>query len=190
MASEKLAFLDDDVSAVAPKLLGCLLERHIDRHILRGKIVEVEAYDQSDVASHSYSGETPRTKVMFGEYGHLYVYFTYGMHYCCNVVVGKKGRGTGILIRAIEPVDGIDIMEKNRGKTGIELTNGPAKVCQALSIGREHNGTDLRNGEVRLLPKPPLPIDEITVTTRIGISRGQDVPWRFYITGNKWVSKP
>lgn len=92
------------------------------------KIVETEAYDQTDASSHGYRGETERTKVMFGEYGHLYVYFTYGMHYCANIVTGEKGYGAGVLIRAVEPVDGVDIVEKKRNKAGSEATNGPAQT--------------------------------------------------------------
>lgn len=174
---------------VAPLLLGCILERYIDGRVIRVKIVETEAYDQTDVASHSYRGETERTRVMFGEYGHLYVYFTYGMHYCANIVTGEKGHGAGVLIRAVEPVEGIDIVEKKRNKTGREATNGPAKLCQALSIDKMLNGHDLRSGELRLIPQPALQTSMITQTTRIGISEGKDVPWRFYITDNPYVSK-
>ena len=174
---------------VAPRLLGCILEREIEGRTLRGMIVETEAYDQSDVASHSYNGETPRTKVMFGPAGYLYVYFTYGMHYCCNVVVGEQGHGAAVLLRAVEPLDGSDIMEERRGRSGIQMTNGPAKLCQAFGIGREQNGSDLRSGLIRLSMQPPVPNGQIVTTTRIGITRGQDVPWRFYLKDNPWVSK-
>lgn len=184
-----LQFLNAPASMVAPLLLGCILERYIDGRVIRVKIVETEAYDQTDVASHSYRGETERTRVMFGEYGHLYVYFTYGMHYCANIVTGEKGHGAGVLIRAVEPVEGIDIVEKKRNKTGREATNGPAKLCQALSIDKMLNGHDLRSGELRLIPQPALQTSMITQTTRIGISEGKDVPWRFYITDNPYVSK-
>jgi len=190
MAVNVLDFLDAPSSEVAPKLLGCILERHLDGEILRVRIVETEAYDQTDVASHSYRGETERTRVMFGEYGHLYVYFTYGMHYCANIVTGRKGHGAGVLLRAVEPVDGTDIIEKRRGKAGIEATNGPAKLCQALGIGKTMNGHDLRTGELRLIPQEPLAPALITQTVRVGISQGKDVPWRFYIASNPYVSKP
>lgn len=189
MASKDLTFLNGIASEVAPRLLGCIIERDIDGHTLRGKIVETEAYDQTDVASHSYNGETPRTKVMFGPAGHLYVYFTYGMHYCCNVVVGEDGYGAAVLIRAIEPLEGSEYMERRRGKTGIELTNGPAKLCQAFGIGKEQNGVNLANGEVRLIPQKSLPGKAITISTRIGISEAKEAPWRFYISDNPWVSK-
>lgn len=192
MAQKGLAsfdFLDAPSSEVAPRLLGCVLERQLDGEVIRVKIVETEAYDQTDVASHSYRGETERTRVMFGEYGHLYVYFTYGMHYCANVVTGQKGHGAGVLIRAVEPIDGNDLIEKRRGKTGVDTTNGPAKVCQALGIDKAMNGHDLREGSLRLIFGEPLPPGAITQTTRIGISQGKDVPWRFYVTDSSYVSK-
>src|SRR5579884_3364094 len=135
-------FLSQSAVEVAPRLLGCQLVRQIDGQRLVGRIVETEAYDQSDAASHSYKGRTPRTEVMFGPSGHLYVYFTYGMHYCCNIVVGDEGYGAAVLIRAVEPLKGIIFIEDRRGKSGIEATNGPAKVCQALGIDRSLNGHD------------------------------------------------
>ena len=182
--------LNGSAAEVAPRLLGCLLERTINGRVLRARIVETEAYDQTDVASHSYNGQTPRTKVMFGEAGHLYVYFTYGMHYCCNIVVGPVGYGAAVLIRAVEPLAGEDIMALGRGgKSGIELSNGPAKFCQALGIDKTLNGHDLSQPPLKLVPSDQLPATMIKQTTRIGISRGKDVLWRFYITGNPYVSK-
>lgn len=189
MSSQDFDFLNAPSSKVAPLLLGCVLERRIDSRVVRVKIVETEAYDQTDVASHSYRGETERTRVMFGEYGHLYVYFTYGMHYCANIVTGEKGHGAGVLIRAVEPLEGADVIEKRRRKTGTEVTNGPAKLCQALGIDKTMNGHDLRKKELRLVPQQPLTRAAITQTVRVGISQGKDVPWRFYITGNPYVSK-
>lgn len=191
MASKlDFTFLDGAANAVAPLLLGCILERTIDGRTLRARIVETEAYDQTDVASHSYNGRTLRTEVMFGPSGHLYVYFTYGMHYCCNVVVGKEGFGAAVLIRALEPLEGIDSMEDRRQRLGIELTNGPAKLCQALGIDKAMNGHDLHNEPLRLIPQPPLSHQDIVQTTRIGISKGMEMPWRFFIADNEWVSKP
>ncbi len=173
-------------------LLGCVLERTIDGRVLRARIVETEAYDQTDVASHSYKGKTPRTEVMFGKPGHLYVYFTYGMHYCCNIVTGLEGYGAAVLIRAVEPLAGKDAMSSLRGgrRSEYELTNGPAKFCQAFGINRSLNGHDLTQQPLKLLPRESLLNEEIIQTTRIGISRGRDVPWRFYIRGNPYVSKP
>jgi DNA-3-methyladenine glycosylase len=174
----------------APRLLGCKLVRQAGGHELVGRIVETEAYSQDDVASHSYRGQTPRTKVMFGPAGHLYVYFTYGMHYCCNVVTGPDGHGSAVLIRALEPLSGQAEMSQNRrGLNGSALTNGPAKLCQALQIEKSFNGHDLHQEPLQLLLEPPVPQTDIVQTTRIGISRGQDAPWRFYIRGNPYVSK-
>lgn len=179
---------------VAPRLLGCELEREIGgpggRTLLRGRIVETEAYDQSDAASHSYKGRTPRTDVMFGPPGHLYVYFTYGMHYCCNVVAGAEGHGSAVLIRAVEPLAGEEVMSANRrGASGANVSNGPAKFCQAFAIDKACNGHDLRQPPVRLIIKPPLPQTDIIQTARIGISQAKDVPWRFYAAGNPYVSR-
>ena len=156
-----------------------------------GRIVETEAYDQTDAASHSYKGRTPRTDVMFGPAGRLYVYFTYGMHYCCNIVTGPVGTGSAVLLRAVEPLEGQDVMEQNRnGRSGVELTNGPAKLCQAFGIDKKWNGHDLAELPMRLIVNDAVPQDDIIQTTRIGISQGKDVPWRWYIKGNPYVSKP
>jgi len=183
------AFLDGLSSEVAPQLLGCILERTIDGQHLRGKIVETEAYDQTDVASHSYRGKTVRTESMFGPSGYLYVYFTYGMHYCCNIVTGPVGRGSAVLIRALEPLTGQAIMEDNRhGLHGIALTNGPAKLCQALRIDKALDGHDLHTAPLRLLILEKQADEQIIQTTRIGISQTKDVPWRFYLAGNPYVS--
>ena len=125
---------------------------------------------------------------MFGPAGHLYVYFTYGMHYCCNVVVGEEGEGAAVLIRALEPIDGAEIMAMNRHKTGIQISNGPAKLCQALLIDKQLNGHDLTLSPLKLLVQKPLKKSAIVQTTRIGISQGKDVPWRFFIADNPYVS--
>lgn len=183
-------FLQRSALEVAPRLLGCILERQFeDGTIARARIVETEAYDQTDVASHSYNGRTPRTEVMFGPAGHLYVYFTYGMHYCCNVVVGEEGYGAAVLIRALEPIEGVELLEDRRRKNGVEVSNGPAKLCQALGINKEMNGHDLLTRPLQLVIQPHLDRNSIVQTTRIGISKGQDAPWRFFVAGNKWVSK-
>lgn len=187
--SDPFAFLELPASEAAPLLLGCKLERVIEGRRLRARIVETEAYDQTDVASHSYKGRTPRTEVMFGPAGHLYVYFTYGMHYCCNIVTGPEGHGAAVLLRALEPLAGEEVMTERRGRDGHETTNGPAKLCQALGIDRRLNGHDLHDEPLRLLPPAAPHKEEVVQTTRIGISRGQDVPWRFYLKGNPYVSR-
>lgn len=179
---DALDFLRGSVAEVAPRLLGCILERELGGHILRGRITEVEAYDQTDAASHSYRGKTERTAVMFGPPGYLYVYFTYGMHYCCNVVVGEPGYGAAVLIRGVTPLAGEEIMLDNRrGRGGVELTNGPAKVCQAFGIDKRLNGHDLRAPPLRLILGEPVPKSQITITPRIGISQAKDELWRFMI---------
>lgn len=181
--------LNQKASQVAPRLLGSILERHIDDQSVKVRIVETEAYDQTDAASHSFNGQTPRTDVMFGPSGFLYVYFTYGMHYCCNVVVGEAGYGSAVLIRAVEPLEGETVLQQRRkGKKGAEISNGPAKLCQALAIDRTMNGHDLRKSPLILHMKPPVQKSRITTTTRIGISKAKDAKWRFYITDNPYVS--
>lgn len=182
--------LDRPAAEVAPRLLGSLLVRELGGRKIICRIVETEAYSQTDAASHSYRGRTPRTDVMFGPGGHLYVYFTYGMHYCMNIVCGLEGVGAAVLIRAVEPLEGEDVLAANRGgKHGTEATNGPAKLCQALAIDKAMNGHNLTQTPLRLELKPPLQADKIVQTTRIGITRARDVPWRFYIHGNPYVSK-
>ena len=183
--------LRGQASQVAPRLLGCELIRTIDNEAVRVRIVETEAYDQNDVASHSYKGKTARTDVMFGPPGHLYVYFTYGLHYCCNIVVGPKGYGSAVLIRAVEPMQGLDVIKARRPKaTDLNLTNGPAKLCQGLAIDRRLNGHDLARPPLQLLVRPKLAAADIIQTTRIGISRAKDTKWRFYLANNHYVSKP
>lgn len=184
------SLLDGDAATVAPSVLGWELERTIDGEKVRVRIVEVEAYHQSDAASHSYKGKTPRTEVMFGPSGHLYVYFTYGMHYCCNIVTGTAGEGSAILIRAVEPLNGKALLEKRRRKSGVEITNGPAKLCQALDITKTMNGHNLREEPLRLIPKPPLDAAHIVTTTRIGITKDTERLWRYYIHNNPYVSHP
>ena len=187
--SDEFAVLVTDVSSAARRLLGCLFERELDGQRMLFRIVETEAYDQTDAASHAYNGRTPRSDVMFGPAGRLYVYFTYGMHYCCNVVAGEEGYGAGALIRAVEPLEEYPVLtERRKGRGGIELTNGPAKLCQALGIDRQMNGHRLDAVPLRLLIQPPLPDDQIVTTHRIGISKAKDTQWRFYIAGNPYVS--
>jgi DNA-3-methyladenine glycosylase len=190
MTDELAALLSGPSETVAPRLLGCRLARRIGDTELSGRIVETEAYSQEDAASHSYRGETERTRVMFGPPGFLYVYFTYGMHYCCNVVTGPPGYGSAVLIRALEPISGEAVMSENRhGLSGEALTNGPAKLCQALRIDKRLNGHDLRAEPLRLLIEPPTKQADIVQTTRIGISRAQDQLWRFYIKDSPYFSK-
>ena len=189
MTTELQTVLNQPVDIVASRLLGSILERQIDGKSIRVRIVETEAYSQTDTASHSFTGRTHRTEVMFGPSGYLYVYFTYGMHYCCNVVTGGEGEGSAVLIRAVEPIEGEEHMSALRSKEGKELSNGPAKLCQALAIDKQFNGHDLQKKPLTLQLQEPLEDSQVTQTTRIGIAKAIDVPWRFYITGNKYVSR-
>lgn len=193
MANTKADLLDclsQPAAIVAQRLLGSVLIRGLNGQQTRLKIVETEAYDASDPASHSSWGITPRTKVMFGPAGMAYVYFTYGMHYCFNIVTGQIGEGSAVLIRALEPLSGEELLQQNRpGHTGISLTNGPAKLCQALLINKQLYGHDLSQAPLYLELHPAVKAELITITTRIGISQAKDTPWRFYITGNPYVSK-
>ena len=177
---------------VAPDLLGRILVRRLpDGRRLSARIVETEAYQEGDPASHSYRGRTQRTEVMFGRPGHLYVYFTYGMHFCMNVVTGQDGEGSAVLLRAAEPVEGLEVMARRRTAADPRLLcSGPARLCEALGVARAENGTDLvRGGELWVLPGEPVPSSRIGVTARVGIRRGMDRGWRFLVTGDPFVSR-
>ncbi|NJD23475.1 MAG: DNA-3-methyladenine glycosylase [Melioribacter sp.] len=186
-----------DVHIVAKELLGKFLVRRVGRKYLIGKIVEVEAYDGSvDKAAHTYGGKTKRNEVMFNEGGFLYVYFTYGMHFCSNVVTGKINEGKAVLLRAVEPLSMLDIMALNRfGKKDISapelknLTNGPAKICEAFGIMRSDNGTDLLGNEIFILNSQKLSENKIAASVRIGIKKSVDLPWRYYIKNNSFLSR-
>lgn len=196
---QKLAksFYKRDVHTVAKELLGKIFVRKIHNKILSGKIVEVEAYDGSiDESAHSFIGKTKRNEVMFKGGGFLYVYFTYGMHYCANVVTGNENDGCAVLIRAMEPIDGIDLMAINRfnktdimQKEKINLTNGPAKICQAFNITKNENGISLLDDEIFILNSPKIQEKNISVAKRIGIKKSVDLPWRYFIKDNPYVSK-
>lgn len=188
-----------DAQQAARRLLGCELVRTINGVRLVGRIVETESYEETDRSAHSFGGPRGRNLVMFGPAGYAYVYFTYGMHYCLNIVVGKEGRGEAVLVRAIEPIQGIVIMQQNRypqkpalGTKRIlhNITNGPAKLTQALAIDASFNGHYLSWKPLVLKLKKPLKPELITNTTRIGIRHNADYLQRFYITDNPWVSKP
>jgi DNA-3-methyladenine glycosylase len=176
-------------SEAAQRLLGCEFVRVFSDGRARVRIVETEAYDQTDAASHSFNGRTTRTDVMFGPAGHLYVYFTYGMHYCMNVVVGLEGYGAGVLIRAVQPVEGEELLASMRSKSGIELTNGPAKLCQALDVDKRMNGHDLTKSPLTLHLNDPLSAANIQVTPRIGITKAIDMMWRYCEADNTYLSQ-
>lgn len=184
------AFFARPTPLVAQELLGKVLSHHTDEGDCSGIIVETEAYlSEGDPSAHSHRGLTPRNQAMFGPPGHAYVYFTYGMHFCFNVVTREKGIGEAVLIRALQPLTGIDLMKARRKMDNPKLlASGPARLCQALAIGREQNGCDLTQVPLTIEEHTVAPF-EMIVTTRIGISVAQDLPLRYYIKDNPYVSK-
>jgi DNA-3-methyladenine glycosylase len=176
--------LDGPVLDVAPRLLDGVL-RHGEVAV---RITEVEAYDgPNDPGSHSYNGRTSRNAVMFGPPGRLYVYFTYGMHHCCNVVVGPEGAPSAVLLRAGQVVDGIDLARERRGSRDRDLARGPARLCQALDIDLSHNGTDLSTGSLTLDLTTSF-TGRVRTGPRVGLRRAADRPWRFWADGDPTVS--
>jgi len=154
-----------------------------------GRIVETEAYDREDPASHAYSGPTPRNLAMFGPPAHAYVYRSYGIHWCLNFVCREEGHGAGVLIRAIEPLEGLDVMRARRDAEEVGmLCSGPGKLCQALEVTRDFNGVSLAAPPFELRAAPPGL--EVIAGPRIGISKAMDVPWRFGLAGSRFVSRP
>jgi DNA-3-methyladenine glycosylase len=175
---------------VARDLLGSLLVRRVGGKTLSGRIVEVEAYRGSDdPASHSYRGATKRSAIMFGEAGHVYVFFTYGNHWCLNFTTEEEGQPGAVLIRALEPVEGIEQMVKNRGVPELgRLINGPGKLTKALSIDGAFNGEDVVKSRRLYILSREGPV-KIEASARIGISGGLEHQWRFFVEGNPFVSK-
>ncbi len=171
------SLLEGDSPDVAPQLLHKLLVRGV----CIGRITEVEAYREDDPASHTFHGPTKRNEVMFGPAGHLYVYFTYGMHFCANVVTGAIGSGAAVLIRAVEPVAGVEVMRARRqGRAAI--ADGPAKLCQAFAITAESNGLDLLGGDpagIGLFDDGTPPPENPRIGPRVGISKAIEVAWRW-----------
>lgn len=184
------AFYRRDPRLVGPELLNKLIVRDDGRI---GRIVEVEAYcGAEDQAAHSFGGPTARNATMFGDGGHLYVYFTYGMHWCANAVCGRAGEGVGVLLRAMEPVAGIEAMREARGrpKRDVDIGSGPARLAQAFGITRAQDGADLVVGDrgIRLFDDGTAPPAEPVVGPRVGISKAVEQPWRWYVPGSRHVS--
>jgi DNA-3-methyladenine glycosylase len=182
------AFYDRAVLEVAPALLGCVV-RHGDT---AGVIVETEAYHQSEPACHAYVGLTARTSTLFGPPGRAYVYRSYGIHALLNAVCEPRGVGAAVLIRALEPLEGIDRMRSRRGLERAEdLCSGPGKLTQALGIALEHNTTDLAAGPIAIeAPPPGWERVEPVVGVRVGITKAAELPWRFCVAGSRSVSRP
>jgi len=185
-------FYARDTLEVARELLGQRLVRVLDGERLSGIIVETEAYiGEEDRACHAWRGRTPRTEVMYGPPGHAYIYFIYGMYHCLNVVADGLGFPAAVLIRGVQPQEGVEYMRRNRGfRLEEELTNGPGKLCQALAIDQSLNGLDLCHSDLLFIEEARV-VDpgEIEVTPRIGI-RADEIakgkPWRFLLSGKKW----
>jgi DNA-3-methyladenine glycosylase len=192
------SFFDRDALSVARDLIGCVLAHRLKQGMVSVRLVETEAYrGEIDPGSHGYRGPTPRNEVMFGPPGRLYVYFTYGMHWCANVVCGREGESEAVLMRAGEPVEGIEIMRRRRPTVTKDhlLASGPARLTQAMGIGKAHNGaTLLRGGELWLAEDEFTDAyrdGEVAQTVRIGLGegRGDETPWRFVVPGHPHASR-
>jgi len=182
------AFFERSVHEVARDLIGCT----VVHGSTSGVIVEVESYHADDAACHAFGGRTPRNEVLFGPHGHAYVYLSYGIHSLLNFVAEPEGQAAAVLIRALEPLEGIALMRRRRAMDRWEdLCSGPGKLTEALGIGLELNGSSLREGPVRVLPRPPdrSSVDIVT-GPRVGISRAVELPWRFCALGSSCISRP
>jgi DNA-3-methyladenine glycosylase len=185
------SFYARDPALVAPELLNKVL---VGPNGAAGRIVEVEAYDgEQDPASHAYRGLTPRTAVMFGPPGHLYVYFSYGVHWCANAVCRHDGVAGAVLVRALAPLRGVEVMHAARpaARRERDLCSGPGKLCQALGIAKAHDGADLVTADlgVTILDDGVAPPERPGISARIGISVAADVPWRWYVADDPNVSR-
>jgi len=183
---------------VAPDLLGCVIAHETPDGLVAVMLSEVEAYDgQADPASHAYRGRTARNAVMFGPPGHVYVYFTYGMHFCMNLVCQREHGASAVLLRAGRVIDGVPLAMARRARhlratpREVDLARGPARLCEALAVDRSHDGADAADPASPLLAfaaPEPVPAASISRGPRVGVSRAADVAWRFWITGEPTVS--
>jgi DNA-3-methyladenine glycosylase len=177
-------FFNRSVHEVAPDLIGATFMVGD----AGGVIVEVEAYHHTDPAAHSYRGPTERNAVMFGPPGHLYVYRSYGIHWCANFVCEAEGSASAVLLRALEPTEGLGLMRRRRGLSDPRLLcSGPGRLCEALGITQAHNGFALDRPPFVLLARPTAP--EICIGPRIGITKAAEVPWRYGLKGSRFLSK-
>ena len=187
-------FYRRDPRDVAPELLGKVLVHRQPEGVRAGRIVEVEAYcGPIDPAAHTYRGRTARNATMFGPAGLLYVYFSYGVHWCANVVCGDEDEGVAVLLRALAPLEGIEQMHAARGPAARrprDLCSGPGKLTQALGIGREHDGVDLvTDGRLSIVDDRSGTPADVVQATRVGISVAAEEPWRWYVAGDPNVSR-
>ncbi len=193
------SYFYDEAQKLAPRLLGCVLvRRDAEGMITAGRIVETEAYSSEDAASHSYRGITPRNAPMFGPPGYSYVYFTYGMHHCFNVTAAREGMGEAVLLRALEPLAGLEQMALYRSvslqhpRALYMLCSGPGKLCQAMGLNRDFNRTALFTLQSGLWLAPPENSGPFLydASPRIGISEAAELPWRFTLRENGFLSRP
>jgi len=186
------AFYERETEVVAREMLGAVLECETDDGVASGIIVETEAYlGEHDLACHAAAGRTARTEPLYGPPGTSYVYFIYGMYWCFNAVTRTEGLPSAVLVRALEPLDGLALMHKRRPRirTDAELTNGPGKLCTALGIDGSMNAKSLQKKPLRIREGERVADDKVEVTTRIGITRCADWPLRWIVKGNRFVSK-
>jgi DNA-3-methyladenine glycosylase len=183
------SFFDRDVLVVAPELIGVTFLVGAEGKACGGLIVEVEAYHQSEPAAHSYGGPTPRTAVMFGPAGYAYVYRSYGLHWCINFVCEGEGTASAVLIRAIEPTQGLAAMRRRRGQVeDRRLCAGPGRLTEAMGITQAQNGAALDAPPFELFARASEP--EIAIGPRIGITKAADLPWRYGLKGSRFLSRP
>ena len=186
-------FYDRETDLVARELLGAVLECETPEGVASGRIVETEAYlGEHDLACHAAAGRTARTDPLYGQPGSAYVYFIYGMYWCVNAVTRAEGLPSAVLVRALEPLAGVDLMRARRGprvRRDVDLTNGPGKLCQALAIDARHNRQPLQHPPLVIRSGEPVATDAVVVTPRIGISRSADWPLRWFIRDSPYVSK-
>ncbi len=184
-------FYDRDTEQVARDLLGAVLRCTTSDGVASGRIVETEAYlGEHDLACHAAAGLTERTRWLYGAPGTAYVYFIYGVHWCFNAVTRKVGMPSAVLVRALEPLSGMELMRERRGDVSDRgLTNGPGKLCEALAITGALNGASLRNGAIEILRGEELPDSGVVITPRIGITKSAEWPLRWCVSGNPYVSK-
>ena len=185
-------FYNRDTELVSRELLGAILEVHSEDGVASGRIVETEAYlGEHDLACHAAAGRTVRTEPLYGAPGIAYVYFIYGMYWCFNAVTREEGHGSAVIVRAVSPLDGEQLMQRRRpnARTRYDLTNGPGKLCLALGITADHNGRPLDAPPIRILAGDPVTDRVVFVTPRIGITRAAEWPLRYFIDGDPFVSK-